>query len=1254
MGSKKTKTELIAQNEAMRHRLETLEKRPGKERRSNYLLRIFIDALSNFGFSVDADGRILHVLTGGQVSEARVLEGRFLADILPNTDAEELGSALRKTFETGEAWDFEFIISVMARRRWYWVKTALVPDQNGEEKIAVFLFGDVTNEKLAEGVLEYAQLELRENLATLRKSDQTLRNFLDFANDSIFIIDAQTLRFLDFNENAANRLGFSRKELLQKTVDEINAPGSVLRIKKNIHQLLQTDGSVFERTHYCKDGTEIPVEISARIIEYNGEKVLISFVRDITKRKRDEEALQQSEAKYRDSVETWQDLVWQLDREGRFIYLNQAWESILGYSLEETIGYDFRDFKLPEDRNKGVQRHKQTMQEVQAASFETTYTSKTGDEVILNIKTKPLLDPTGQIVGTQGTATDITERKQAEEALRESENNFRNLVEGSIQGICIHENGIPRFANQAYPRIFGYDSFEDISKVGELNKLFVEDEQERLLGYRAARLRGDPVPVDYEVRATKKDGSEIWVYTYNHLVEWKGIPMIQQTVIDITERKRAEEALRESETKFRDLVETSQDLIFRQDQEGRFTYLNPAWETTLGYSLKEMAGQPFSNFKLPEEAERTSHTLRHILQGGSISNAETTYISKTGKEVILTFKAKPVVNASGHIVGVQGTATDITERKQAEEQFRGLAEGSIQGILVYRNFKPLFANQAMVDLMGYDSVQEILSLDLEEMPFHPPHERERVRNMAKARMRQENPYNRYEAQGIKKDGSLFSLEALVTTVYWEGEPTIQVAYTDITERKQAEEALRESREAEKQALARLNDAVESLPGSFAIYDEEDRFVFGNSKTTEMFPDHAAILKPGTTYEEVIRRTLEKGLILGDPGEQKAHIQKRLREHGEQPDIIEQQWADGRWFAVYHRPTSTGGTVSIRLDITARKQAEEALRESRENYKRLFDTMLDGYATHEIICDDEGKPVDYKFQEINNAFQELTGLGNDIVGKTVLEVIPNLEHYWIETYGKVALTGESVRLENYAQGVGEKWFDVVAYSAVDRQFTTVFREITARKEAEEALRESEKRTRDFIESVPAFLGYIDKDLHYQQINLPSQRFYGHTEKEFIGKSLLEVVGSESYEQVLPFVQEVLEGREVTFDIRRSVRDLGLRDLNVHWVPDKDEKGEVIGFYFCTQDQTESKQLEAQFQQAQKMEAVGTLAGGIAHNFNNLLQMIMSNISLLLMETGSNHPQHKILSAIENRVESGAELTRQLLGFARGGKYEVCLS
>lgn len=156
VGSQKSQAELIAENEVMRNRLETMEKRPGKERRSNYFLRVFIDALPNFCFSFDANGRILQVLTGGQVS-ARVLEGRSLTELLPQTDAEELGDLLRKTYETGEVQDFDFIMSVQANRRWYRVKSHLVTDKTGKEKIAVFLLFRCNKRKISGGRVQKHQ-----------------------------------------------------------------------------------------------------------------------------------------------------------------------------------------------------------------------------------------------------------------------------------------------------------------------------------------------------------------------------------------------------------------------------------------------------------------------------------------------------------------------------------------------------------------------------------------------------------------------------------------------------------------------------------------------------------------------------------------------------------------------------------------------------------------------------------------------------------------------------------------------------------------------------------------------------------------------------------------------------------------------------------------------------------------------------------------------------------------------------------------
>jgi PAS domain S-box-containing protein len=166
---------------------------------------------------------------------------------------------------------------------------------------------------------------------------------------------------------------------------------------------------------------------------------------------------------------------------------------------------------------------------------------------------------------------------------------------------------------------------------------------------------------------------------------------------------------------------------------------------------------------------------------------------------------------------------------------------------------------------------------------------------------------------------------------------------------------------------------------------------------------------------------------------------------------------------------------LRQEISERKKAEVALRESQERYKLLFDQMLDGYALHEIICDD-GSPVDYRYLDINPAFEAMTGLGREIIGKTVLELLPDTEPYWIETYGQVALTREPVKFENYSEGVGGKWFEVIAFSPVENQFATIFHDITERKRVEEALRRSENElvTRNRIANV--FLTVTGYDLY----------------------------------------------------------------------------------------------------------------------------------------------------------------------------------
>ena len=166
------------------------------------------------------------------------------------------------------------------------------------------------------------------------------------------------------------------------------------------------------------------------------------------------------------------------------------------------------------------------------------------------------------------------------------------------------------------------------------------------------------------------------------------------------------------------------------------------------------------------------------------------------------------------------------------------------------------------------------------------------------------------------------------------------------------------------------------------------------------------------------------------------------------------WNDGR--CVY---------LQIAHDITERKQMEQHLEQSEARFRQLFKEMPDAYALHEIICDDQGQPIDYRYIEINPAFEQMTGLrADDLIGRRVLEVLPNTEDHWIETFGRVALSGEPMRIENYSQEL-DKFFEVHAYRPAPGKFVVVFADTTQRKRAEQTLQNSEQHFRALFTDLP---------------------------------------------------------------------------------------------------------------------------------------------------------------------------------------------
>ena len=248
------------------------------------------------------------------------------------------------------------------------------------------------------------------------------------------------------------------------------------------------------------------------------------------------------------------------------------------------------------------------------------------------------------------------------------------------------------------------------------------------------------------------------------------------------------------------------------------------------------------------------------------------------------------------------------------------------------------------------------------------------------------------------------------------------------------------------------------------------------------------------------------------------------QHGEKSSSREIQIGnDWHWQAIAYVPE----TNSLRIygrDITERVEAEKALQQSEARYRELFTSMTEGFAFHEIIVDEAGKPVDYRFVEVNPAFEHMTGLkAADIIGKTVLDVLPGTESHWIEAYGKVALSGRPTTFSSLSSAL-DKWYEVLAYSPRPGYFATIFTDITERKAAEEELRE----TRDYLDSLFDYANapiiVWNPEFKITRFNHAFEHLTGRTSGEVMGKHLEMLFPAESREASMALIRKTAVGEK----------------------------------------------------------------------------------------------------------------------------------
>jgi diguanylate cyclase (GGDEF)-like protein/PAS domain S-box-containing protein len=365
-------------------------------------------------------------------------------------------------------------------------------------------------------------------------------------------------------------------------------------------------------------------------------------------------------------------------------------------------------------------------------------------------------------LGTVAVYADITERKRTEAALRQSEERLDLAIQASQSGLWDWDlvNDV-RHVSYRFKEILGLPDASDLGRIFHLPDRLHPDDRGRVLAAVDAAVNAG-APFDQEARLRRADGTYVWVHGKGHAVRdahGRAIRFVG-SIIDISDQKRVEERLRESESHFRHLVETANDLVWAVDREGRWTYLSPrAARQIFGCEPEDMLWQRLVESQPEGERERTGAMLARVLADGTASHFETVHLDRKGSEVVLSLNATPLRSASGAIVGVTGTATDITELKRKESELSAaLAEQQLlfdsvsEGIVLLRNGTVHKCNAKFAAMLGYAPAE--LAGQPSLVWYADPTEWEHVGRTARLTLAQGRDYGG-ELLVKRKDGSQF-------------------------------------------------------------------------------------------------------------------------------------------------------------------------------------------------------------------------------------------------------------------------------------------------------------------------------------------------------------------------------------------------------------------------------------------------------------------------------------------------------------------
>jgi PAS domain S-box-containing protein len=907
------------------------------------------------------------------------------------------------------------------------------------------------------------------------------------SNDAVILHDFDG-KILAWNSGAKNTYGYSEAEALGMNVREIVAEldrDAAIDLLEKIKA-----GEVvssFELRRLTKDGRVLDVWLTTTLLrDESGKPVAIATTeRDISERKRAEEALIEKVEQLRrfaTVVSDSNDAVILHDFDGKILAWNHGAEATYGYSEAEALGTNVREIVAEPDREAAIDLIEKIKAGEVVKSFELRRVTK--DERILDVwlTTTLLRDESGEPVAIATTERDISERKQAETKLRDSERRFRQLANSLPQLVfTCQPDGLCDSLGQQWVAYTGMPEAPQLG-FGWLEQLHPDDRAPTLAAWETAFAGGMDFQLEFRIR--RYDGEYRWFDTRvaavrdanGNVVKWFG------SNTDITERKQAETALKdkvEELRRFATVVSDSNDAVILHDLDGKILAWNRGAEATYGYSEAEALEMNVGELVAEADRKVELSLIEKIKAGGIVKWFDLRRVTKDGRILDVGLTKTLLKDDAGKPVAISTTERDITERKRAEIALKGKVEelrrfatvvSDSNDAVIMHDFdgKILAWNHGAEVTYGY-SEAEALEKNVREIVAEL--DREAALNLIE-KIEQGEVVKSFELRRLTKDGRVLDVWLTTTLLRDESGEPVAIATTerDITERKLAEAELLEARDYLETLLNYANAPIIVWDPTFRVVRFNKAFErLSGRSVTEVLGKEVDVLFPSHTRKQSLDRV--KNASVGT----RMEVVEIEIEHVD-GSVHTLLWNSA---AIYSPDGKTVvATIAQGHDITDRKRVESALKEKVEQLRR-FATVVSDSNDAVILHDFDGKILAWNHgAEVTYGYSEAEALE-----KNVREIVAELDREAAIDLIEKIKAGEVIKsFELRRVTKDERILDVWLTTTLLRDesgepvaIATTERDISERKQAEEAIGKVNAELEQRVTERTAQLDAVNKEL-----------------------------------------------------------------------------------------------------------------------------------------------------------------------------------